>query len=169
MNSEILKALGMGETDPGLLLIIFAGLIFIFLVFVVVLTIELCKLKKRYLRFSSGRDAKSMEKEIGDMFAQNKEIAQVVERNRKDIRNINNRMKDVFQKFGLVKYDAFQQMGGKLSFSLAMLDENNNGFVINSVHGTDGCYVYTKEIKSGKCELELGAEEQKALSIAMHE
>ena len=43
-------------------------------------------------------------------------------------------MESAYQKMGLVKYDAFNQMGGQLSFSLALLDENNNGFIINSVH-----------------------------------
>ena len=61
----------------------------------------------------------------------------------------------------------FPQMGGKLSFSLAMLDEKNNGYIINSVHGSDGCYTYSKEIRAGKCDLVLGTEEQKALGIAM--
>ena len=76
-------------------------------------------------------------------------------------------MEGTFQKLGLVKYDAFQQMGGKLSFSLALLDENDNGFIINSVHSTEGCYSYTKEINAGVCSLTLGKEEEQALAIAI--
>ncbi|MDE5679264.1 MAG: DUF4446 family protein, partial [Lachnospiraceae bacterium] len=76
-------------------------------------------------------------------------------------------MESAFQKVGIVKYDAFHQMGGQLSFSLALLDENNNGFVLNSVHSTEGCYTYTKEIKNGECTISLGDEEKKALSMAM--
>ena len=58
-------------------------------------------------------------------------------------------------------------MGGKLSFSIALLDENNNGFILNSVHSAEGCYTYTKEIKNGNCKISLGEEEEKALKIAM--
>lgn len=58
-------------------------------------------------------------------------------------------------------------MGGKLSFSLALLDENNNGFILNSVHSTEGCYTYTKEIKNGECAISLGEEEQQALDMAI--
>ena len=76
-------------------------------------------------------------------------------------------MESTFQKVGIVKYDAFQQMGGKLSFSLALLDQNNNGFILNSVHSSEGCYSYTKEIKNGECAISLGSEEEKALDIAM--
>ena len=78
-------------------------------------------------------------------------------------------MESAYQKMGLVKYDAFHQMGGQLSFSLALLDENNNGFIINSVHSTDGCYSYTKEIKNGICSISLGTEEAEALAMAMGE
>ena len=57
-------------------------------------------------------------------------------------------------------------MGGQLSFSLCLLNENNNGFIINSVHSTDGCYSYTKEIKNGESTISLGTEEAEALEIA---
>jgi hypothetical protein len=60
-------------------------------------------------------------------------------------------------------------MGGMLSFALAMLDEDNNGFILNSVHSAEGCYIYSKDIKEGQCELELGKEEKEAMSIAMQE
>ena len=51
--------------------------------------------------------------------------------------------------------------------SIAKLDENNNGFILNSVHSTEGCYSYTKEINAGVSSLTLGKEEEEALRIAM--
>ena len=48
----------------------------------------------------------------------------------------------------MVKYDAFKEMGGKLSFSLALLDENNDGILLDSVQSSSGCYSYTKEIRA---------------------
>ena len=78
------------------------------------------------------------------------------------------RLETTYQKMGLVKYDAFHQMGGKLSFSLALLNENNDGFIINSVHSTEGCYSYTKEIEAGICSITLGKEESEALAQAIN-
>ena len=78
------------------------------------------------------------------------------------------KFESTFQKIGIVKYDAFNQIGGQLSFSLALLDENDNGFILNSVHGAEGCYLYTKEIKNGMCEISLGDEEREALNMAMN-
>ena len=72
-----------------------------------------------------------------------------------------------FQKIGLVKYDAFHEMGGKLSFSLALLNETDDGFVMNAVHSREGCYTYIKEIIAGKCVIILSEEEKEALDMAM--
>ena len=86
--------------------------------------------------------------------------------NEEDIKKIFSNMKLTFQKIGLVKYDAFNEMGGKLSFSLALLSESNNGFVLNAVHSREGCYTYIKEIIDGNSVLALAEEEKEALEIA---
>lgn len=127
------------------------------------------KLKKRLDKFLLGKDGTSLENDIIALFEDNKFIKANTEKNKKDIRKIYKSMEHAFQKSGIVKYDAFQQMGGQLSFSLALLDENNNGFILNSVHSTEGCYTYTKEIKNGECDISLGEEEQKALDMAIGE
>lgn len=54
-------------------------------------------------------------------------------------------MQRTYQKMGLVKYDAFNEMGGKLSFSLAMLDVKNNGFIINAMHTREGHILILKK------------------------
>ena len=110
-----------------------------------------------------------MEKEITDLFSDIDYLKKSVDKNAKEIRHIYKRLETTYQKLGIVKYDAFQQMGGKLSFSLVLLNENNDGFVLNSVHSSEGCYSYTKEIKDGNCEISLGEEEAKALKMAMRE
>ena len=76
-------------------------------------------------------------------------------------------MQRTYQKMGLIKYDAFHEMGGKLSFSLAMLDMRNNGFIINAMHTREGCYTYIKEIIDGNSVIVLSEEEQEALKRAM--
>ena len=48
--------------------------------------------------------------------------------------------------YGVVKYDAFDDVGGKMSFALAMLDNDNTGFILDTIHSRDNCFVYLKEI-----------------------
>ena len=62
--------------------------------------------------------------------------------------------------------DAFKEMGGKLSFSLCLLDDENNGFILTSMHTREGCYTYVKEIIKGESFVVLAAEERRALEEA---
>ena len=167
MDSNFLNNLGMGSWDFGIVIFVMAVLLLITIIVLIVTLSKLCKLKKRYERFSAGRNAKSLEEEIATMFEQNKSIWDQTDKNRRDIKVIYHNLESAFCKVGLVKYDAFNQMGGKLSFSLALLNEKDDGFIINSVHGNDGCYTYSKEIKGGVCDIALGEEEKQALDKAM--
>lgn len=172
MNSTLLNRIGLGSFDPGYLfviVIVFAVLLFIVMILLIVQISKVSKLKKRLDKFIVGKDGLSLEQEIIGLCEDNKFLKNSTEKNKKDIRNLYKRLETVYQKMGLVKYDAFNQMGGQLSFSLALLDENNNGFIINSVHSTEGCYSYTKEIKNGTCAISLGTEEAEALAMAMGE
>ena len=117
----------------------------------------------------TGKNALSLEEEITALFDDNRFLKSSIEKNRKDIHALYRKFESSLQKLGIIKYDAFDQIGGKLSFCMALLDENNNGFVLNSVHSAEGCYSYTKEIKEGDCNISLGDEERKALEIAMGE
>ena len=60
-------------------------------------------------------------------------------------------------------------MGGKLSFALALLNDKNNGFIINSMHSSrEGCYTYVKEIINGESFVILATEEKEALEMALN-
>lgn len=167
MNYNLLEEMGIGNFDLTYLFIAVFVLILILIILTIVQTVRLGKLSKRYKKFMLGKSAKSLEQDIEGIFEDNKFIKAATEKNRKDILGLYRKFESAFQKVGIVKYDAFNQMGGQLSFSLALLDENDNGFILNSVHSTEGCYSYTKEIKGGLCEISLGDEEKKALDIAM--
>ena len=143
--------------------------IIILVIMLIVMIAKTNKLKNRLDKFVLGKDGKSLEKDIVAIYEDNKFLKNATEKNKKDIRILYKNMESAFQKIGVVKYDAFRQMGGNLSFCLALLDENNNGFIMNSVHSTDGCYTYTKIIKNGESDVDLGTEEKKALAIAVGE
>lgn len=167
MNSDLLNSIGLGTIDVSYIFIGLTVFLLILLILVIVMMCKFSKLKKKYEKFMSGKDAKSLEKDIIGLYEDNKFLKITVDKNKKDIRTLYKKFETSYQKCGIVKYDAFQQMGGQLSFSLALLNENNDGFVLNSVHSTDGCYSYTKEIKNGECAISLGEEEKQALDKAM--
>lgn len=167
MNSEFFSMIGLGGIDIGYILVGFAAVLLILLIMLIILLIKYTKVKKRYDKFMQGKNAASLEDDMNNVFENMNSLRLSVEKNRKDIRALYKNLEKAFQKIGLVRYDAFNQVGGQLSFSLAILDENNNGFILNSVHSSEGCYSYTKEVKDGASGISLGKEEQKALDIAM--
>ncbi len=167
MNSPLMESLGLGGLDSAWLFLGIFALLLALTVLWAALFAQYRQLKKRCDRFMKGKDAKSLENKIASLFEENGDISDENKKNGKEIREIQRQMAYCYQKMGLVKYDAFKQMGGQLSFCLALLDHKNNGFLINSVHSTDGCYSYVKEIKKGESEIALGEEEKQALEEAM--
>jgi hypothetical protein len=66
----------------------------------------------------------------------------------------------------VVRYDAFGDMGGHLSWSLAVLDEHGDGVVLTSIHGRNDARSYAKAVTSWRCEQQLSPEEEDAISRA---
>ncbi len=153
--------------DSDYILLGLAGLSLLLFIIILINAISMHKLKKKYKMFMDGKNAKSLEENIMSRMDQIEYLISSNQKNETDVKNIYNKMKNVFQKVGLVKYDAFQEMGGKLSFSLALLNEVNDGFIINAMHSREGCYTYIKEIIDGNSVIALAEEEKEALEMAM--
>lgn len=149
---------------------LFVGLtVLLIIAFIMIITL-LCKLNnltKRYEDFMGGRDGRTMEEVIKGKLDEIEDIKLKSFKNGKDIAELFEKMEKTVCKVGLVKYDAFNEMGGKLSFALVLLNEHNTGLSMNSMHGPEGSYVYVKEIINGQSYIALGDEEQKALDIAL--
>lgn len=167
MTFDLMNQIGLSGFDYSYIFIGLAGFSFILLILVIIQMLELNKLKKKYNKFMGGKDVKSLEKQIEKIFEDNRYIQELSDNNNKEIRTINKEKEFCFNKVGIIKYDAFQQMGGMLSFSIALLNEKDNGFILNSVHSTEGCYTYIKEINAGICDIDLSKEEKDALFQAM--
>lgn len=164
MEGSILNNLGF---DPVYIIIGQAVLTLLLLVVVIVCIVKMRKLYRSYDYFMRGKDAETLE----DMIVKQMEdiiTLKAEDRSNKDsIRTINKNIRASYQKFGMVKYNAFKGMGGNLSFAFAMLDYTNTGFVLNSVHSREGCYLYLKEVDRGQTEVLLGSEEKEALEQAL--
>lgn len=167
MKSEIFEKIGIDSLDPAYYIITLFGLCIILLIFLLVMAIKVKNIKKKYLRFLKGSTGETLEDIIYKRFEEIDLLKEDGKEKSKKMQIIADDMKMVFQKSGIVKYDAFNEMGGKLSFSLALLNAENTGFIINAMHSREGCYTYIKEIIKGESAISLGDEEQKALNKAM--
>lgn len=167
MNSPLLEAIYQSTgIDPAYLIFVLA---FLIIVCIVILIVVLCKLKKLYRaydRFMRGKDAESLENTLLSCIEKTEEVDKMNQMLREDIIGLRKNQRITYQKMGMVKYNAFREMSGDLSYTLALLDQRDNGFVMNSVYGKEGSYSYIKEIVNGECAILLSEEEQTALEKA---
>lgn len=166
MNSKILASIGI---DPAYILMIMLLLIILLFVLLISVNMKYNRLKSSYASFMRGRDGKNLEKSILEKFNELDVVTNIARQNRQDVKGIYRRLQDGYQKVGIVKYDAFNEMGGKLSFALTLLDGNNNGYIINAMHSREGCYTYIKEIVKGQSYIELAEEEAESLERAVYQ
>ena len=125
------------------------------------------KLYRAYDLFMRGKAAESLEGTITELKLQLQDLKSEDRANKDAIRGLNRNQRSSYQKFGIVKYNAFKGMGGNLSFVIALLDYTNSGFVLNSVHSKEGCFIYVKIVDHGQTEVLLGSEEREALEQAL--
>ena len=148
-------------------LCVFAVISIVSLVLLIINMVKLNKMKRNYRIFMNGKTAENLEDSMLEHFEKIEELESITRKHTSEIKKIKEELMTVYSKVGIVKYDAFNEMGGKLSFALAMLDNSNNGYVINAMHSREGCYTYIKEIIKGESFITLGDEEKQALDKAM--
>ena len=84
------------------------------------------------------------------------------------VKTLDNDLERCIQKVGIVRYNAFRDTGSNLSFSLALLDEHNNGVVLNGVYSREASNIYAKPVEKGKSSYALSDEEAEAIQKAMN-
>ncbi len=146
-----------------------AGASFVFLICIITLLVKQRKLNKKYKKFMTGASGENLEAQVIARFADIDKLKADTNKINVELAKVKDNLLITYQKVGVVKYDAFKEMGGKLSFVLALLDKSNNGILLNSVHSSrEGCYTYLKEIIKGESFLELSEDEKKALNQAIN-
>ena len=145
--TDFFNSVGMEYVVIGL-----AAALLLALILVIVALVKVGKLKKRYEKFLSGKDGKSLEESIVKRFDKLNEI--IVEQDflEQEIQRIDEEHKSSFSK-----------MGGETSFVIALLDHNNNGTLLNGMSSQNATYVYAKEIRNGASKVALSNEEKLTL------
>ena len=153
--------------DPAYIIMGLVILVVLLLILAIITMTKLRRLDRKYDYFMRGKDAETLEDIIMDEIDELRDLRAEDRSNKDSIRTLNRNFRASFQKYGIVKYNAFKGMGGNLSFALAVLDYTNSGFVMNCVHSREGCYLYIKEVDMGQTDIVLGNEDQEALEQAL--
>jgi len=152
------------------LMFIVAGmgiLMVIMYVFILNLYMDVRRMKKRYKKMMTGVESGNLERMlIGHI----DEVQRVKEQNTAlevENKKISDLLQQALTRVGMVRFRAFEDMGGDLSYAVAMLDSHNNGVILSSVFGREGSQAYAKPIENGSSTYKLTEEEQQALREAM--
>ena len=155
------------QAGTGIILLLVIGLVVILTVITVSMSLRLTRLNKRYQAMMKGQDGQSLEKSFHNRLRKMEKIGNQTEENEKEIRTLKAQLGRTLTHYGIVKYDAFDDVGGKMSFALAMLDSENSGFILDTIHSKDNCFLYLKEIVKGESYIMLSNEEVEALKMAV--
>lgn len=148
------------------IMLVLVLLILVLIIIMCVNAVKMKKLKKRFEKFMSKDDVNLEEllvqytKKLNVLLQNEKEMQTSIEHMEKVVKNC-------VQKVGVVRYQAIQNMGADLSYTVALLDENDDGVVFNGIYGRDGCYTYAKPIQEGKSSYNLSDEELQAIEKAI--
>ena len=157
--------------EQNTLLYVISGVMLVVVLFLafqlLMLRSRLNRLSKKYKYFMNGEDGGSLELKLSTEVRELREMVSSSENMLHQQELLATMQLQSFQKVGLVRYDAFDDTGDKLSFSLTVLDGKNNGFILSSLAGHDTSRIYAKKVINGQCKDALSSEEAESINMAL--
>ena len=166
LNEALEGVVGWIRTQPGVALLVLFAVNGLILMVAVLGLMKVTRLARRQALMLRGVDGESLEKLLLD-YAQN--TVQTRERLQRslDTGDANTvALQRTPRRMGLVRYDAFTNVGGQQSFSLALLDDQSNGIVLSGLYSRQDVRVYAKPVEKGSSSFQLTPEEQRAVATA---
>lgn len=162
---EIIKVIN--KFGPYIMMGLMA-LVILLLILVIVLFRSLNKVEAKYRKVTRGVNNKNLEEIIVEYLNRVEESKKISEDIKSLYGDMDSRIKDCIQKVSVIRYKAFEDVGSDLSFSVAMLDENNDGILLTGIFGRNESTTYAKPIEKGISRYDLSEEEEEALNNAIN-
>jgi len=154
-------------TINNILLVINIILIIIFGASIVILVKLYKKLNDRYVNFMSKLgEGDKVEKILSEYLKIVNETSDKIKENEKKIETLESNLKKCVQKVGLIRYNAYGDTGSDLSFTMALMDADDNGVVVNGLYSRESSSIFAKPLVKGDTKYNLSAEEIQAIDIA---
>lgn len=155
------------QDNLAIILIAMTILLVLLIILSIITLVKLSSTKKRYKMLVNGATGEDLENIIADNIAQMNEL--VVKNNKidEDYAAMRNLFEKSLQKIAVYRFSAFHDMGGDMSYAVAMLDHNNNGVIFSSIFGRQESCTYVKPVENGISKYPLSEEENKVLQEAM--
>lgn len=156
----------LNEYQSIIFLVVLAFIV-ILLIIEIFNRIELNRIEKRYKKLMKGSSGKNIEEMLYEYKKNVENAIDIVNDIKNDYNNINLRLNNCVQKVSVIRFRAFDDVGSDLSFSIALLNEKNDGVVLTGIYGRNECTTFAKPIENGISKYDLSDEEKTALKDAM--
>lgn len=157
-NQSIVEAIWFGPTVLAALLVLVCLSAWLY--------IQLQSVKNRWRQLLEGRRGEDLERLLYDHLRERVELQEQTHRLNQRVAELESKMQRTKRFLGVVRYDAFEDVGGSQSFALAIYDDQGNGAIVNSLVGRTDCRVYCKPLVGGKSDRSLSKEELQAMDRA---
>lgn len=155
------------ENYSSILLIALATILVVLVVVVAWVFLTLKKFQLRYANISAAVETGNLTEIITNQSDEIRKLQNGQAKIERDQNHLDQSLALAVQKIGLVRFDAFDDVGGKLSFSLALLDHKGDGILLSSINGRSENRVYAKPVKEGVSIYNLSIEEKEAIGQAL--
>lgn len=150
-------------------LIALSVIVILLVIGLVIVIIKFNKISKRYTEFMKKLgNGKNIEEDLENYMYRVERVEKQNAEILNYIKNVDNDLNKCIQKIGIVRYNAFQDTGSDLSFALALLDEKNNGVVLNGIYSREMSNIYAKPVENGKSKYTISEEENLAIEKAIN-
>ena len=159
--------LEMLNSFQGYIILGMAAIIIILLILIVILFKSISNVEKRYRKFMRGSNNKNIEELVLGYLDKIDEVKKDSEDIREMYSDIDKRVRNCVQKISMMRYRAFEDVGSDLSFSVALLDDSNDGIILTGIYGRNESTTYAKPVDKGISRYDLSEEEEEVLNDAM--
>lgn len=156
----------MFDNYGELLALISIGANVLLLIIVLIVWLRFRKTEKSFKQMLNLTKVPDLQQVIIDIQQNINGLKDAGEQREKAIAVLDRRMAQMKGHVGFCRYNAFKEQGNDLSFSVAIVDDQNNGMVLTNIHGREESYMYGKPLSNGESSYPLSPEERKAISLA---
>lgn len=156
----------IGQELTGVLLLVLLAAVVLLGAFVWLLASRLSRLRAAYAAATGDSPRENLFESVERQVESTQVLREDIRGLAEDLGEVRERQTTAVSRVGVVRYDAFDDMGGALSFSVALLDEHDTGLLLSAINGRSETRCYAKSVVDGVSDHELSAEEREALSVA---
>ncbi len=154
------------KTD--IFLLIMLSIMVLLLIGFIIMLVRFSSLNRKYNNFMRKLgSSNSLEEDLQVYMSRVEKVEKQNAKTAKHVKNIEENLTKCIQKVGMVRYSAFKDTGSDLSFALALLDENDNGVVLNGIYSREMSNIYAKPVEKGQSTYTISEEEAQAIEKAI--